>query len=106
MKRFGQIIKVKAQMVERYKELHANPWPEVLDMISKCNIENYSIYMYDGFLFAYFEYTGDDFEADMEKMSNDPMTQKWWDECMPCQMPVEGAKKGDWWLNMEEVFHY
>ena len=29
MKRYGQVIKVKPEFLARYKELHANPWPEI-----------------------------------------------------------------------------
>ena len=49
-----------------------NPWPEVNEMIKKCNISNYSIYYRNGYLFSCFEYTGDDYEADMKKMADDP----------------------------------
>ena len=41
----------------------------------------------------------------MRKMAADPLTQKWWDECMPCQQPVEGRPEGAWWMDLEEVFH-
>ncbi len=106
MKRYGQVIKVKEDKLDYYKELHASPWPEVLDMISKCNIQNYSIYYRDGFLFAYFEYHGDDFEADMAKMAADPTTIKWWGECKPCQQPLDTVAPGEGWADMEEVFHH
>lgn len=105
MKRYGQIIKIKPEMVEKYKELHAEVWSGVLEMISKCNIENYSIYLINDLLFAYFEYTGSNFHEDMEKMAADETTQRWWKECNPCQEPIETACNGDWWVNMEEVFH-
>ncbi len=105
MKRYGQIIKVKPEMEERYKYLHANPWENVGAMITECNIRNYSIFLRDGFLFAYFEYIGEDFEADMAKMAADKTTQEWWDECMPCQQPIDAASSDDWWVNMEEVFY-
>jgi L-rhamnose mutarotase len=77
MKRFGQVIGVKPEHFEAYKRYHAAVWPEVLKMITECNIRNYSIFHKDGLLFAYMEYTGDDFEADMKKMAADPNTQEW-----------------------------
>ena len=44
--------------------------------IKACNIQNYSIFMLENHtLFAYFEYIGNDFEADMKRMAADPMTQ-------------------------------
>lgn len=105
VKRYGWVIKVKPEKLEYYKKLHANPWPEVNAMLKECNIQNYSIYYRDGLLFSYLEYTGTDFDADMKKMAADPMTQKWWKETDPCQEPVESAKEGVWWADMEEVFH-
>jgi len=105
MKRFGQIIGVKQEKLEEYKKYHAAVWPEVLEMIRLCNIRNYSIFYKDGMLYAYFEYAGSDFDADMAKMAADPMTQKWWDVMMPMQTPVDTRTDGEWWANLEEVFH-
>jgi L-rhamnose mutarotase len=106
MKRYGSMIRVRPEKLEEYRKLHANVWPGVLRMISECNIRNYSIYYKDGFLFSYFEYTGDDFEADMARMAADPLTRKWWDVCKPCQAPLDSRKEGEWWADMEEVFHH
>jgi L-rhamnose mutarotase len=105
MKRFGQLIGVKAEHLEEYKKYHAAVWPEILDMIRQCNIRNYSIFYKDGMLFAYFEYTGDDFDADMAKMAADPKTQEWWDIMKPMQSPIETRAEGEWWATLEEVFH-
>jgi L-rhamnose mutarotase len=105
MKRYGMVIRVRPEKLEEYKRLHAAVWPAVLDMIKRCNIRNYSIYHKDGYLFSYFEYTGRNFKADMAKMAADPTTQKWWAVCKPCQDPLPTCKKGEWWAEMEEVFH-
>jgi L-rhamnose mutarotase len=105
MKRFGQIIGVRPENFERYKKYHAAVWPEVLDMIKKCNMQNYSIFHKDGMLYAYFEYTGTDFAADMAKMAADSKTREWWAIMEPMQDPVATRKNGEWWANMEEVFH-
>ncbi len=105
MKRHGSWIGVKPDKLEEYKKYHAAVWPEILDMIRQCNIQNYSIYYKDGQLFSYFEYTGDDFAADAAKMAADPKTQEWWDIMMPMQTPLESRAEGEWWAEMEEVFH-
>jgi L-rhamnose mutarotase len=110
VKRFGSITGLKADKLARYKELHANAWPEVLKKIKDCHIRNYSIYLQkvknEYYLFSYFEYTGDDFDGDMKKMAADPNTQRWWKETDPCQQPLpETAAKKEIWTNMEEVFH-
>jgi L-rhamnose mutarotase len=105
VKRYGMAIKVVPEKIEEYKHLHAAVWPDVLKKISECNIANYSIYLKDDFLFSYFEYTGADFAADMAKMAADPATQRWWDVCKPCQSPLPTRLEGEWWADMEEVFH-
>jgi len=105
MQRFGSVIKLRPEKLAEYKELHANVWPEVLRQIRESNIRNYSIYFKDGFLFSYFEYTGDDYAGDMLKMAGDPHTQAWWKLTDPCQEPLETRKEGEWWAGMEEYFH-
>jgi len=105
MRRYGMVIKVRPEKLEEYKRLHAAVWPEVLAMIRECNIRNYSIYHKDGYLFGYFEYHGEDYAADMAKMAADPATQRWWDLCNPCQEPLPTRAPGEWWAQMEEVFH-
>ncbi len=105
MKRYGMVINVKPDKIEEYKKLHAAVWPAVLKIITECKIQNYSIYLKDNTLFSYFEYIGSDFDADMAKMAADPITQQWWDVCKPCQSPLESRDEGEWWSNMEEIFH-
>jgi L-rhamnose mutarotase len=110
IQRFGSVIGIRKEKIDEYKHLHANAWPEILEMIEKCNIRNYSIYLAEPvkdkfYLFSYFEYIGDDFDADTAKMAADPKTQKWWKLTNPCQKPVPNAQPGQWWVNLEEVFH-
>lgn len=105
MKRFGQLIRIKPAKFEKYKAYHLNVWPEVLDTIQKCNIRNYSIFHKDGYLFAYFEYIGDDYKDDMARMASDPKTQEWWNLMMSMQVPLETRNEGEWWANMDEIFY-
>jgi len=105
MKRYGSVIKVKPEAIPEYKQYHAAVWPDVLNMIRKCNIQNYSIFLKDDSLFAYFEYHGTDYKADMAKMAADPRTQEWWSVMMPMQQPIATRREGEWWAEMEEVFH-
>ncbi|WP_299503574.1 L-rhamnose mutarotase [uncultured Roseobacter sp.] len=107
MQRMGMVIGLNAEKLEEYKRLHADVWPGVLSMITACNIRNYSIFLREpeNLLFGYWEYHGTDFEADAAKMAADPETQKWWDVCMPCQVPLESRREGEWWAMMDEVFH-
>jgi L-rhamnose mutarotase len=110
MKRYGMVIGLNSEKIAEYVRLHAAIWPDVAKMIRECQIRNYSIFfrrLPDGqhYLFSYFEYHGVDFAADMAKMAADPVTQKWWELCKPCQQPLADRRPGEWWADMEEAFH-
>lgn len=104
-KRYGSVIELRPEAEQEYKKIHAAVWPSVLDQIQKSNIQNYSIYLKDGRLYSYFEYTGSDFDGDMKKMADDPETQKWWAVTKPMQNKLSTAKENEWWAGMDEVFH-
>lgn len=105
MQRYGMVLKIRPDKIDEYKRYHANVWPEIADMIRQCHIRSYSIYLKDDYLFSYFEYTGDDFNADMARMAADPKTQEWWALMEPMQVPLPTRQPGEWWAKMEEVFH-
>ena len=71
MQRMGMVLGLKPEKVEEYKRLHAAVWPEILDMISTCNIRNYSIFLKEpeNLLFGYWEYHGSDFDTDAARMA-------------------------------------
>jgi L-rhamnose mutarotase len=104
LRRFAQVIRLKPEKKEYYLQLHADTWPCVLEKIRDCHIRNYSIFLHEDLLFAYFEYTGEDFNADMKKMAEDPCTMRWWEETAPCQESLSDSP-GQWWLDLREVFH-
>lgn len=108
MTRMGMVIGLKPDQIDRYMDLHANVWPEILDAITRCNIRNYSIFLKqpENLLFGYWEYHGIDFAADAAKMAADPKTQEWWALTAPCQRPLAQRRDGEWWAMMEEVFHH
>ena len=108
--RFAWVTGLKPEKAQYYRQLHANPWSSVNKMINLCHIQNFSIYERDidgkTYLFAYLEYTGTNFDADMKKMAADPDTLRWWKETDPCQSPLpDAAAKGKIWADTTEVYH-
>jgi len=112
-RRFAQIIKLKPECVEDYKKCHAKVWPEVLQQIKSCAIEDYSIFLDPdtNTLFASFKYLGYDYAGDMERMRENPKVQEWWKMTDSYQESlVKGAKSSvdgepSWWKPLEEVFY-
>ena len=106
MKRFAQMIRLRPEVEAEYVRYHAAVWPTVLDTIAACGIRNYSIFLRNGVLFAYFEYHGTDYAADMRKMAADPETQRWWAIMDPMQQRMADALPGEKWSEAHEVFHF
>ena len=112
VRRFGQVVAIEPDKIEKFKKLHTAVWPEVLEELGKYHISNYSIFLKDleenkPYLFGYFEYTGDNFETDRKKMLENPKVGEWesmvGNECLVQQSP---DKKDVWWADMEEVFYF
>ena len=104
--RLGAVTGIKPETVDRYCDLHANPWPEVQAQLKQAGLSNYSIFLLRerNLLFSYSEYSGDDRKADAARMAADPRMQEWWSLCRPCQVPLvatEGARR---WADMERIF--
>jgi L-rhamnose mutarotase len=105
MQRLGSVIRLKPDKAEEYIRLHAAVWPEILALLSSAHIRNYSIFHRDGWLFSYLEYHGEDYAADMGRIAQEPVNQRWQAICKACHEPVEHRAPGEWWARMEEVFH-
>ena len=108
IQRVGSVIELRPEKEQQYRELHAEVWPAVLEQLRTSNIRNYSIFIAKlddkKYLFSYFEYTGSDYDKDMQAMANDPATQRWWQETNPCQARLPETPVGENWLSMERVF--
>lgn len=104
MIRFGKIISLKDEFVKQYKELHSGP--AVRDLLSKHNIQNFSIFLHrlpDGQLyeFAYYEYVGTNFDEDMRNLDSDPENIEWQKLCGNMQVSLPDS---DGWTDMEQIF--
>ncbi|KAG2360444.1 rhamnose mutarotase [Suillus spraguei] len=95
-KRICQIIKLKPECAEEYKEVHKNVWPGVLNALGRHHIVDYSINHYP----QRYEAIGDDKE-----------TQRWWRLTDSMQESFNDGASGSgkeipWWTDVEEVFRF
>ena len=44
MQRIAMIIGIKPDKIDEYKKLHDNIWPEVVEILQKSHVKNYSIF--------------------------------------------------------------
>jgi len=105
IKRVGMVVGVKPDMIEEYKRLHADGNPGVRDLLTKYNMHNFSIFLTEiagkWYEFGYYEYTGDDFDADMAELAKEPRNAEWLQICDPMQIPLEGETG---WREMQRVY--
>lgn len=104
--RFGIVIGIKPEAIEKYKALHADNEPGVRDLLERTHIHNFSIFMHtldDGqtYLFGYYEYTGENYDADMARLDENPRNQQWLEMCGALQKPLKGET---FWANMERIY--
>jgi L-rhamnose mutarotase len=105
--RIGMVIGIKPDRISAYEAVHAASNAGVRDLLTKYNMHNFSIFIQElaedrYYLFGYYEYTGNDYEADMEKLAAEPRNQEWLLTTDPMQIPLQGERS---WLIMREVYH-
>jgi len=105
MKRIAQTIRLRPEHREQYLALHRQVWPGVEAALHTAQVRNYSIFLREDTLFSYFEYHGDDFDADMAAIADDPDTRRWWQLTDPCQQPWSDAGTGGHWSDLTEIWH-
>jgi len=104
--RFGFVVDVVPELREEYLRLHAAVWPEVEAALSAHHVRNYTIFILENTLFAYYEYVGEDHEGDLALVDSDPVTQDWLRRTGPCQTAFgRDARPGDGWRALDEVWH-
>jgi len=102
MKRFTLHSYLKPEKVEDYILLHASPWPELMELLDSCHMHHYSIAIRGTELFTYYEYTGDDYEKDNERLSQSPVMERWWKYSKPCFLYHD---EGRYYDDLTEVFY-
>jgi L-rhamnose mutarotase len=106
VKRIGMVIGLKPDRIAAYEAVHAASNPGVRDLLNKYHMHNFSIYLHQldngkYYLFAHYEYTGDDYKADMAKLSAEPRNQEWLSTTDPMQIPLPGETS---WSIMRDVY--
>jgi L-rhamnose mutarotase len=77
MRRVGMTWRVAPEHWEEYRQIHLNPWPELITAIQQAGIHNYNIFAFGTRLFAYMEFDGDDLDAALAVLSKTDVKQRW-----------------------------
>ncbi|MCL4416002.1 MAG: L-rhamnose mutarotase [Actinobacteria bacterium] len=100
MLRIARHAKLKPGCEREYIKRHKEIWPDVLRLIKKAGVKNYSIFISELDLFSYFEV--ENWDEAIKKMLSDSIGEKF-QEYMAPLMDAEDPKSP--WTVIDEVFY-
>jgi L-rhamnose mutarotase len=103
LKRYAFMLKLRPGAAPAYEEAHSAVWPEMLALLKKAGISEYSIYRRDELLVLVLR--AKDFEATWKQIENDPVNLRWQAAMKPYFTPVEGIRSGERFAMLDEVFY-
>jgi len=107
MLRIGMTVKIQKELIEEYKALHRQVWPEVEQMMGVCGFRNVSIFFHENTLFLYQEYHGSSpIEEAYRNYAQNPKCREWEDTMSRFQENSENSLPGIRWTRMQEVYHF
>ncbi|RNL53390.1 L-rhamnose mutarotase [Pedobacter jejuensis] len=93
------------KLIAEYKKYHAAVWPEILDSIKSAGVEDLEIYLFANRLFMIMEVNETfSFEAKTKSDLENPKVQEWEKLMWNYQKAMPGAKPGEKWILMENIF--
>jgi L-rhamnose mutarotase len=101
-KRIAFTLHIRAGMEDGYDQRHNPVWPEMLDLLKRSGISNYSIFRRAQQLFLVMEV--EDFEETWARIEADPINTRWQQSMAPYFESEEGTAPGERFPMYEEVF--
>lgn len=103
LKRYAFIHRLRPGVAEAYERAHREVWPEMLALLKRVGISEYSIYRRDELLILTLRC--EDFEASWSQLENHPVNLRWQQYMAPLFAPLEGLRPGERFPMMDEVFY-
>ncbi len=107
MKRYVLTLDLKdeAALIEEYKAIHRNVWPEIKASIKNSGVESMDIFCLGNRLCMIMEVSDDfTFERKARMDAENPVVQKWEAFMLGFQKPMEGVGETEKWQLMEQIF--
>ena len=105
MQRIAFLLRLKPGTGPEYDKSHAAVWPEMLDLLKRAGISEYSIFRRDELLFLYMRIESD-FDAVWNKIEADPVNTRWQQAMSAYFEPVQETRAGERFPFMQEVFYW
>lgn len=98
-------LKDDPAIIEEYKKIHKNVWPDILERIKADGITVMDIYNTGNRLFMIMEVKeGFSFDKKGASDANDPRVQEWENFMWTFQQQLPWAKAGEKWVIMDKIF--
>ena len=96
-------LHLKPGMGEAYDQSHEAVWPEMLELLKRSGISEYSIFRRDELLIL--TMTVEDFDRTWDQIEADPINTRWQEAMAPYFEPIAGLHPGERFPMMREVFY-
>lgn len=103
MPHYGFSLRIKAEMIEQYDDLHRNVWPEMVASLEAMGVTEYSIFRRGQDLFLTLRC--ESFEGLLRGMEQSDVDRRWQAMMEPFWEPVPGQHPDEKFAMWREVFY-
>ena len=104
MQRVAFLLRLKPGTGPDYDKAHAAVWPDMLALLKRAGISDYSIFRRDELLFLCMRIDGD-FDTVWDKIDPDPVNIRWQQAMGEYFLPTQETRPGERFPMMQEVFY-
>lgn len=102
MQRVAFYLRLRPGTGPAYDDAHRQVWPEMLSLLKRAGVSEYSIFRRDELLFLYMHV--EDFEDTWKAIEQDPANMRWQAAMAAYFQPVQDAGPDERFPMMHEVF--
>jgi L-rhamnose mutarotase len=103
MPRVAFLLRLRQGSEEAYDKAHAEVWPEMLALLKRAGISQYSIFRRDQLLFLSMQV--EDFDEAWARIEADPVNTRWQQAMAPYFAPLDPLHAGERFPMMHEIFY-
>lgn len=104
MKRVAFLLRLRPGTGPDYDKAHAAVWPEMLALLKRAGISEYSIFRRDELLILTMR-VEEDFDTVWDRIEADPVNARWQQAMSLYFLPVQETRPGERFPFLEEVFY-
>jgi L-rhamnose mutarotase len=104
VRRIAFLLRLKEGTGPEYDRSHAAVWPEMLALLKRAGISEYSIFRRDELLILSMRME-DDFDTVWNRIEADPVNTRWQKAMSAYFLPVQETRPGERFPFLQEVFY-